>query len=112
MPLDYPASYFHIEESDEDDGTVCLALVGELDLAVADALVRRLADLRQQRRGVRVDLSRLEFIDTTGIRELMLAVSEARASRWQLEIGDELSDPVRRVIAIAGAGRHFWPTDG
>lgn len=64
---------FQVIESHDADGCVRLALVGELDLAVADHLSARFDQLSKDAIRVRVDLSRLEFIDSSGIRTLVHA---------------------------------------
>lgn len=94
----------------DDDGMLRLALSGELDLAVADELVARLQELRNSGRHLR--LAELGFIDSTGLRELIVAVSDSRRDGWKLEIGTEVSEPVRRVIDLIQARSHLWPDRG
>lgn len=101
-----------IEERSDDDGVLRLALGGELDLAVVDALDDRLVKLKRVGRRVRVDLAGLEFIDSTGLRELILAVADAERDGWQLEIDTHVSEPVRRVIELTGVRTQFWPETG
>jgi len=103
---------FGMREDFEADGTLRLALSGELDLSVAQALADRLMRLRDEGYAVRVDLSQLEFIDSSGLRELIGAASQARHDGGQLEIDPELSEPVQRAIDIAGVGPQFWPDLG
>jgi anti-sigma B factor antagonist len=101
-----------IEERSDDDGSVRLALGGELDLAVVDALDARLVKLKRARRRVRLDLAELEFIDSTGLHELILAVADAERDGWDLEIDPHVSEPVRRVIELTGLRTLFWPETG
>ena len=89
-----------------------LALGGELDLAVVDALDARFVKLKRAGRRVRLDLAELEFIDSTGLRELILAVADAERDGWELEIDPHVSEPVRRVIELAGVRTRFWPGTG
>lgn len=100
---------FGMEEHFEDGLRLRLALVGELDVAVVEQLAGRLRELRRGGYTVRLDLSRLEFIDSTGIRELINEISDSRRDGWHLEIGDELTDQVARVIDLVGARSYFWP---
>src|SRR5437588_7330945 len=65
-----PMPYFDIEERQEGDWTR-LRLVGELDLAAASGLEDRLRQLSEANKRVRVDLSKLDFIDSSGIRLLI-----------------------------------------
>jgi anti-anti-sigma factor len=99
---------FRLEERTEGDW-VRLMLSGELDLAVAEQLESRLGEL--QGRGCRVvlDLSRLRFIDSTGIALLIRAVAQARDTNWQLEVEPEITPQVRRLFEVVGAQSYLWP---
>jgi|ERR1700756_319694 len=95
-----------------DDGIARLVMIGELDLAVADqvsaSLTQRLADGVRER----LDLSRLEFIDSTGLRALITVVTAGRAAGANLvEVDRTLASQVRRVIDVAGVGSVLWPED-
>jgi anti-anti-sigma factor len=73
-----------------DDGTVSLALEGELDLAGAPDMEASLAAVeRDAPTRLVIDLSRLQFIDSTGLRLLLQA--DARAKE------------VQRVFEVTGA---------
>jgi anti-anti-sigma factor len=100
---------FRIEQSTDPDGMVSLALSGELDLAVAPELVKRLEELRGARSVVRLDLSELSFMDSTGLSTVLTAVLDARREGWQLEIGRALARPVARIVELAGVGPYLWP---
>jgi anti-anti-sigma factor len=91
-----------ISEHDDPDGVRRLALIGELDHSTAPDLADHLRRLRQQSAHVRLDLSQLTFIDSSGIRELARAVLDARRDGTALEITKELTDQVRRVLDLAG----------
>jgi anti-sigma B factor antagonist len=101
-----------INEQVDHDGTLRLAVAGELDLAVIDVLDDRLVALKQAGHRVRLDLTELEFIDSTGLRELLLAVADAGRDGWDLEIDPHVSETVSRVIELAGVGSQFWPETG
>lgn len=100
---------FQMEEHFEDGYRLRLALVGELDLAVVKRLADRLRELRKGGYTVQMDLSRLDFIDSSGLRELITELSASRRDGWDLEIGDELTPQVARVIDLVGARSYFWP---
>ena len=104
---------FGMRERFESDGALRLALSGELDMSVAQALADRLTRLRNEGYVVRVDLSRLEFIDSSGLRELILATSRQRQPHaGRMEVDRRVSEPVRRVIEFAGVHSRFWPDPG
>jgi anti-sigma B factor antagonist len=98
-----PRQPFELHERPED-GCVCLKVTGELDLATAPRLDDRLRQLRAESRRVRVDLSELEFMDSTGLHVLIDAANEGRG--WQFELQHELSPQVRRLFQLMGV-EHF-----
>lgn len=93
------ASHFAISES-RGNGVVRLSLEGELDLAAAPVLERRLDALRSQTQLIQLDLSKLEFIDSTGIHLLLRTVYAARDNGWRLEVESELAPQVERVLNL------------
>jgi anti-anti-sigma factor len=94
-----PGAPFAIHQLQDQD-QVRLSLEGELDLASTPLLDDRLTRLRAKKRAVRLDLSRLEFIDSTGLRLLIRAVGDARASGWHLEISGDLAPTVRGLFKL------------
>lgn len=96
----------------DDPGGIRLVLSGELDLAVADMLGDRLRMLRDAGYAVLLDLAGLDFIDSRGLRELILALDDARSDGWQLDIHTHVSEPVRRTVEIAGLTSYLWPNGG
>jgi anti-anti-sigma factor len=101
-----------MEERFERDGTLRLTLVGELDVAMVDHLSLRLRELRKGGYGVRLDLSGLDFIDSSGIQALIRQVAEARRDKWQLEVAGPMTDQVARTIDLVGARALLWPDEG
>jgi anti-anti-sigma factor len=103
---------FRMREVFDDPDEVRLVLSGELDLAVAEMLGNRLRQLRDARCDVRLDLAELDFIDSSGLRELIVALEESRSDGWRLDIDPRVSDAVRRTVEIAGLRPHLWPDGG
>ena len=97
--MDGPPPTFEIRESRAGDA-VRLSLTGELDIATTPVLEERLTRLRAVRSPVRLDLSRLEFIDSTGLHLLVRMVGEARIKRWQLEVEPEVAPQVMHVLKL------------
>jgi anti-sigma B factor antagonist len=88
-----------------------MALYGEFDIASADDAGRALEDLLG--RGldhVVVDLSGLDFMDSTGIKFLIDGRDTARERGVTLSLvpGD---DPVRRVLTVSGVTALFEAVD-
>lgn len=102
---------FRVVESRETDGVLRIALLGELDLAVADQLSARLEQLSRDRIPVRLDLSQLEFIDSSGIRTLLKVMQDgSRNSDRLVEVDRMTSHQVQTVIDITGVAPILWPT--
>jgi anti-sigma B factor antagonist len=103
---------FRMREVPDDPEALRLVISGELDLAVAEMFRDRLRVLRDQGYAVRLDLAELDFIDSSGMRALLLAVRNARSEGWRLEIDPQITEPVRRAIELAGLHSQFWPHGG
>ena len=103
-----PPPSLEIEESRTDAGTR-LSLSGELDLGSCATLEDRLAHLRATRSPVRLNLSRLEFIDSTGIHLLIRTVGEARIKGWQLEIERDIHPQAMRMFRRLKADSRCQP---
>jgi anti-anti-sigma factor len=103
---------FRLEERFERDETIRLMVIGELDVAVIDHLSSRLRELRKQGFAVRLDLSELEFIDSSGIQEILREISGARRDGWELAIDGPLTDQVARTVDLVGARAFLWPDEG
>ena len=94
-------------ETREEQDTVRIAVAGELDLSSAltfDDEVRR-AEERKPTTLI-LDLRRLRFMDSTGLRLIMNAQSRAAKRGWRLAIVLG-SEPVRRIFRLAGVTRRL-----
>ena len=101
---------FAMSETHENGPSVRLALAGELDIASCGLLQARLGRLAQAGVTVRLDLSRLEFTDSSGLHVLIDACHGSRRDGWQLEIEPALREPVRRVVQLMGVDQVLWPS--
>lgn len=108
-PQELPDPDFWIEQEPDEGDLIRLGLVGELDIAGADKLHDCLQALAEERRPVRLDLRRLQFIDSSGLRELVRAVSDSRRDGWDLELDRTLSPQVSQIIDLLELGKLFWP---
>jgi anti-anti-sigma factor len=106
----HPAGDLRVDVS-KSPGLARIALSGQFDIASADDATRALQALLK--RGldlVVVDLSGLDFMDSTGVRFLVEGRETAR------DLGVKLSlvhggDPVRRVLEVAGVMALFEEAD-
>lgn len=94
-----PSELFQMSERREDDRVV-VALSGELDFGTSSAVQQRLADLRDAEQPVLLDLDRLTFMDSTGIRLVLTACEDADRTGWSFHV-TRGSDRVRHVLDAA-----------
>lgn len=83
-----------------------VAVAGEIDLAVADLLWAELDPHITAGRTVVLDCTDVQFIDSIGLRILIMAARKAEA----VEAGFRLSQPtavVLRLLDLAGVGEVF-----
>ena len=99
---------FEIRER-EVDGFMRLSLTGELDMMSTPVLDHRLSSLRAAKSPVRLDLSKLDFIDSTGLHLLVRTVGEARLKGWPLQIEPDISPQVRSAFRLAQLDRFISP---
>jgi anti-sigma B factor antagonist len=85
------------------DGAVKVSLGGELDLASAPRMEEHFVAIDEQVPArVVVDLGGLAFIDSSGLRLLLLADARAREHGYELVLLSG-SEPVQRVFEMTGA---------
>jgi anti-sigma B factor antagonist len=85
------------------DRVATVVLRGELDLASARQLEKSFTTIDEQRPSrVVIDLGGLAFMDSSGLRALLLADTRAREQGYELVLlpGQE---PVQRVFEMTGA---------
>ncbi len=100
---------FAMHERRDERGAVRLSLSGELDLAVADRLRSRMQQLARTHATVILDLSDLQFIDSTALHILITNFNQAAHNGWQLRLDPNLTSPVRRVVELVGIDHILWP---
>jgi anti-sigma B factor antagonist len=99
--LPVPAPPFHVGVS-RSDGRVVIGVEGELDLATAPQLRDSLVALSEEgQTQVVLDLTRLSFIDSTGLSVLVMALNRARADGGSVLLRNP-SQSVLRILEITG----------
>jgi anti-anti-sigma factor len=98
--------YFRIDEDPQAD-YIRLSLIGELDLLSASSFEDRLDELAEHGRDVRLNLSSLDFIASTGVRVLMRALLRSAEGSWRLQIEPNITDTVRRVFNLVNLNCHL-----
>lgn len=89
------------------DGEHRLVLEGELDLSSADRLAHELERLDAPADAlVVIDLERLQFIDSTGLRVFIQGQEalDGHPGGWEIVPGPE---PVQRVFELTGTAEHL-----
>ncbi|CAN5775077.1 anti-sigma factor antagonist [soil metagenome] len=91
-----------IDKSDYDGDWVSLSVSGEIDLATVDQLERDLKDCHESGSGnLAVDLTGADFMDSSGLRCLVMADRAYRESgrRFALVVHN---GPISRLIELSG----------
>src|SRR5579875_830366 len=101
------AAHFEIIEQ-VGEQEVRLLLQGELDMFVADRLSNRLEVVSKAGTPVVLDLSGLDFIDSSGLRVLVDYSSRAANAGCDLRVDQNVSTTVERVIQMMGLGSFLW----
>ena len=82
-----------------------MTLLGELDMNAGSGLEQRLTELQAQGDSVLMDLSQLEFMDSTGLAIMVRAIQSSRNDGWAFVIDPNLSPRVRRLFTLTGVDR-------
>ncbi len=102
------ATPFHIS-SGAQDGRQLITPEGELDLVTVPLLEQRLMQLLPAGDAI-LDLSRVSFIDSTGIALLVSVSATAREHGWRLGLRDP-SRHVERLIKLTGVAELLGSPD-
>ena len=95
-----------VEANDRGPWTV-LGLEGEIDLYTAPKLKEQISELiGSERSRIVVDLSRVEFLDSTGLGVLIGGLKRARERGGELALAGP-TEPVRKVLSITGLDKVF-----
>ena len=92
---------FTLDVHPADGGGSRVVCGGELDLAVAAEFRRRIAALLTDGPVV-LDLGRLEFMDSSGVRALDALTGIAEAEGHAFRVGSDMQSPVRQVLEMTG----------
>ena len=96
---------------EQHPGQTRLVLAGELDIASAEDLEKQLAAAEVDAPATLVlDLRRVEFIDSTGIRTLMAADERARSQGRRLAMVRG-PNAVARILAVTQLDQHLEIVD-
>jgi anti-anti-sigma factor len=90
-----------VEIEHRDDDVVVARLTGELDISAADRTGKKIAEaVPSSARGLVVDMSELEFMDSSGVSMLFTLARQVGSHRQQLRVVAPPGRPVSRVLQI------------
>jgi anti-anti-sigma factor len=88
-------------EIEQRDDVVVARLTGELDISVAKATGTKIAEaVPSSARGLVVDMSGLDFMDSSGVSMLFGLARQVGSHRQQLVVVAPTGRPVARVLQI------------
>jgi anti-sigma B factor antagonist len=90
----------------EKPGACVVAFTGEVDLESSPAARKVLLNCFDKTRKVIVDLSRVTYIDSSGVASLVEALQAARKSGSEFALA-ACSEPTRRVLELARLDKVF-----
>jgi anti-anti-sigma factor len=86
-----------------DDGSVRIAVVGEVDLANAAVVEDQIvAAITNQATSVSVDLGALDYMDSAGMRILFSLASRLAGLQIALEVVAPVGSSARRLVEVSG----------
>lgn len=97
-------------DAEARDGAAWLTLRGELDLATAPVFERALIEAEGGSTPLVLDLRQLGFIDSSGLRVILSAASQATEAGRRLVIVRG-QNQVARVLDITGSDQHLEVVD-
>jgi anti-sigma B factor antagonist len=106
-----PTGNLVLEQSTSTDGSPMLAVSGEIDLAVATRFAQALERVVDDANGTAlIDMANVDFIDSSGIRELLQAKRNAELKHAELVLVAP-SAQCRHVLEVSGALVEFKVRD-
>lgn len=93
---------FTLRLEPRDDGWLRARVEGELALGTAETLEGVVERELLAQKNVLLDLSQIEFIDSTGLRVMTSLVRTAKAHGCQLKLSSDLPQHARRLMEIVG----------
>jgi anti-sigma B factor antagonist len=107
-----PLGGLQVELDQLDSERVCVRVAGELDLATAEGLSSRLAEILTRARTVVLDLGELQFMDSTGLAAIITALRQASDNGAELAIASPLPPQPQRLLELTGVVERlsFTPT--
>lgn len=100
-----------VEVSYDGDGRALISATGDVDVATADQLKAALAVAIDQGHDVVLDLSRVSFLDSTGVAVIIATLNSARVVGSSLQLAAIAEQP-RHVLELTGVLEHLDRLEG
>jgi len=106
-PEDRSALLVDVRTSDDEE-LLTMLVAGDLDAVSSAGLQKAVVEVlrRHRPRGIEVDLRGVAFLDSAGIRALVLCHADAEQLGCRLTVAGPRPD-VRRVLDLTGLREHF-----
>jgi len=86
-----------------EGASVSVSIVGEIDIGNAAVVEERiLAAINNQATAVLIDLTNLEYMDSSGLRILFMLAARLNVLQIGLEVVTSAASPTHRVLELAG----------
>lgn len=95
-----------VVDSVEGASDVHISATGELDVATAPKLEEAIIGAVRMGKGVSLDLSGIDFLDSTGLRAVLGGLRRARAAEVHFSL-DQTSPAVDRLLRVTGLVGEF-----
>lgn len=106
MSSSTPPPIFSIELTTGAEGSVTAVVSGEVDAATADQLQNALTDAIPTASAIDVDLGAVNFMDSSGLRAMVVAMNSAEEAGVALRI-TATTPAVDRLLEITGLTQHL-----
>jgi anti-sigma B factor antagonist len=93
-------------ETSPDGGRVSATVTGEIDAATAEAFEQELRPALAGASTVVLDLSGVSFMDSSGLRSLMVLHADVASRGVRIELSDT-SSAVERLLTVTGLDQQF-----
>lgn len=103
-----PGEPFELDVEADGDAVV-VRLAGEIDITAEEVLLDRIAEELRARPGtarLRLDLREVSFIDSSGLRSVLLCQQHAEHVGVPLVVS-VVDGPVTRLFELSGVGAYF-----
>lgn len=105
------AAVFDIEVETIRDGSLCVRVSGEIDLATAPQLRTSLSDALSQASEVVLDLGGVGFIDSTGLAAIISGAHAAESCGADFRLASPLPAQPQRLLELTGVAERLSFTE-